>query len=110
MPVLELKGPGAVNLAYQHLVRRRDIPPEVVTLAAGKSHQVPVKRLASVGLYSGSNRHRLAYWTQAGEYTLTASYHTAVSPAPKEATAAGNGSGYVTVTGAPIKFKVVEKK
>jgi hypothetical protein len=110
MPVLELKGPGAVGLAYQHFVRRRDIPPEVVTLAPGKSRQVPVRRLSSVGLYSGSNRHRLAYWTEPGEYTLTASYHTAVSPAPQGAKAAGNGFGYVTVTGAPIKLKVIEKK
>ena len=50
-----------------------------------------------------------AYWTEPGEYTLGASYATALSPAPPGSKDAGQGFGRVTLTAAPVKIKVEGK-
>ena len=44
---------------------------------------------------------------KAGDYTLTATYKTAVLPVPKGAKDNGKGFGPVTVISAPVKLKVV---
>jgi uncharacterized protein (TIGR03067 family) len=106
--LLKLDGPGAVNIALPaHHVRLRGMPPQQVTLAPGKTHTLAIKSLMTSRL----NRDGTAsYWTQPGDYTLIATYKTAVSPVPKGAKDNGKGFGPVTVTSAPVKLKVVEKK
>lgn len=47
--------------------------PKAVTLAAGKSHEIPVKAFAD-GMRGFS---RLVFWTGPGEYKLTAKYQLA---------------------------------
>jgi RNA polymerase sigma factor (sigma-70 family) len=105
--LLKLDGPGAVNMALPALnSKMKSDPPTHAALAPDKSYNLAINSLRT------QNRGRegtASYWTQAGEYTVTATYQTAVSPAPEGAKDAGNGFGRVTVTSAPVTLKVVEK-
>jgi hypothetical protein len=104
---LELKGTGAVSVPLKNRVTNKlAIAPKVVTLAAGKSASVPIASLA----YGYKNATDVAYWTEAGDYTLSASYKTWISPAPKDAKDGGDGFGAVTLVSAPIKLTVEAKK
>ena len=104
---LELKGKGAVNTEFKGQIPQtlEFRPPKVITLAPGKSHKIEIKKL-SYGLRGMSHR---SYWLEPGEYTLTATYRTGVSPAPKGAEDAGEGFGRITKTTAPVKLKVESK-
>ena len=51
----------------------------------------------------------MAYWTEPGEYTLTASLKSGISPAPKDSKDTRDGFGVVTFTTEPIKIKVEGK-
>jgi RNA polymerase sigma factor (sigma-70 family) len=104
---LDLKGPGVVFAPFvvqNFLPVRR--PPEVVTIAPGKTVTVTdVPTLAFPKPGTGSR----AYWTAPGKYTLTVDYVLGVSPAPKGAKEA-NGFGQVIIHSAPLTLNVVEKK
>jgi hypothetical protein len=113
MFVLDLKGPGAQKLNREMPVFRNDIAPVAVSLAPGKSHQVSVKSLSTGGYYSGKDKISSSYWTKPGEYTLTISFQTFISPWPEGAQPAAQrfgNFGCVTVTSAPVKLTVVEPK
>jgi hypothetical protein len=104
--LLDLVGTGALSVPLKgQITSKIAIAPRVVTLKAGQSETIPIRSLS----YGFKGSHR-AYWTEPGEYTLTASYKTSVSPAPKGSTDAGNGFGTVTITSAPIKIKVMAKE
>ncbi|HEY1858707.1 MAG TPA: hypothetical protein VGG61_00020 [Gemmataceae bacterium] len=104
---LELMGKGAVSVPLKNRATNKlAIAPKVVTIAPGKSTSVPITSLA----YGFKNATDVAYWTEAGEYSLTASYKTWISPAPKDAKDAGDGFCAVTLISAPIKLTVEAKK
>lgn len=104
--MLDLKGPGAVNEALRGIAFTTIyMLPKATTLAPGKSVEIPIKAL-SYGRREAANR---SYWLESGDYTLTATYTTAVSPAPKGSADANNGFGRVALTTAPIKLKVQAK-
>jgi hypothetical protein len=111
---LKLDGPGAVShTVATKRFRPRGPGPKVLTLGPGKTFRLPISSLC----YGRHGFVRFdaerACWTKAGDYTLTATYQTAVDPAPKGAEpvrAAGFDGGSVTVTTAPVKIKVVEAK
>jgi hypothetical protein len=104
--MLELKGKGAVNTAIKGLASTLEFRvPDTITLAPGKSHRIEIKKME----YGNRGRSHRSYWLEPGEYELTASYQTAVCPAPKGAEDAGEGFGRVRVTSAPIKLKVEGK-
>jgi RNA polymerase sigma factor (sigma-70 family) len=104
---LHLKGPGAVSAANP-IARPSDqgFPPptDESKLEPGQKLELTIKALDY-----GRDSQRV-YWTEAGEYALTASINLTVSPAPAKARDAGNGFGHVTVTSTPVKLKVQEKK
>jgi hypothetical protein len=104
--VLNLRGKGAVSVRPRRVLTQEFRVPKTITIAAGKSYSFPAIKSLIYGFRGVSEQ---AYWTKAGTYTLTASYQTAVSPAPKGAKDAGNGFGRVLVTSAPLKVKVVAK-
>jgi hypothetical protein len=111
--MLDLKGPGAVSVrtALRETTPATP-PPRTRAIAAGKTFSIPITTLnyGSHGI-AHYEAHR-ACWTEAGEYSLTATFQTAVSPAPKASKPtkwAHFEGGYVTVTSAPVKLKVVEK-
>ena len=62
-------------------------------LAAGKSHTIPISALS----YGARGMGNYAYWTEPGEYTLTATFNTALKPAPKGSKEAEGGFGEVAV-------------
>jgi hypothetical protein len=104
--MLDLKGKGAINEALKGIAFTTIfIMPKAVTVPPGKTVEIPIKAL-SYGMRGASHR---SYWTEPGDYTLTASYQTGVSPAPKGSTPADMGFGKVTLTTAPIKLKVEGK-
>jgi len=103
---LVLKGDGAVNMPLKGRAFTLEFRlPEAETLAAGKTISFPIKSLAHG--FRGTSSH--SYWIEPGEYTLTASFITAVSPAPKGSKDAGEGFGNVVLTSAPVKIKVEKK-
>ena len=110
---LDLQGRGALNVpGIERETTPPTPPPTVQAIAPGKTWSLPITSLChgthGVAVMS-ANR---SCWTQAGEYTLTATFKTAVSPKPdgaKETKWAHFEGGLVTVTTAPVKLKVVEK-
>lgn len=103
---LELKGKGAVNVTPQVPMTLEFRLPEGVGIEAGKSLTIPVKSLTS-GFRGVSH---LAYWTEPGEYELVATLKSGLMPIPKGAMDNGDGYGVITLTAAPLKITVEEKK
>jgi len=103
---LELKGTGAVSVTARKAFTREFRLPKAMTLAAGKSYSMPITSLT----YGFRGVAQQAYWTEAGEYTITASYNTAISPAPKGSKDANDGFGRVTITTEPVKIQVEAPK
>ena len=50
-----------------------------------------------------------AYWIEEGEYTLTATFQTAIKPPPKGVTPQDDGFIRVVLTSDPVKLKVEGK-
>jgi hypothetical protein len=69
--------------------------PKAVTLAPGKSYDIPVKRLSDGSRGAARN----VYWTGPGEYKLSATY-TLADP---------NGGKGATLKSEPVKITVTEK-
>lgn len=103
---LDLKGPGAVTIKPRLFRPTIYILPKSTTIAPGKTFSIPVTTLKS-GPRGDTN---WSYWTEPGEYTLTAGFKTGISPAPKDAKEV-NKDGFATVTikTEPIKLKVEAK-
>jgi hypothetical protein len=103
---LDLKGKGAVSVPVKgRITNKLVIAPKAVTLAPGKSTEIPITTLA----YGFKNSTDQAYWTAAGEYALAAGYKTWVSPGPKDAKTDADGFAAVTLTSAPVKITVEGK-
>lgn len=103
---LDLTGRGAVTIKPRLLRPAIFILPKPTTIAPGKTHSIPVTVLKS-GSRGDTN---WSYWTEPGEYTLTASFKTGISPAPKDAKDVGkDGFAPVTIKAEPIKIKVEGK-
>jgi hypothetical protein len=101
---LNLQGPGAVSIKPQLAFPTIFIAPKPVKIEAGKTHSIPVTSLK----YGFRNAAQMAYWTEPGDYTLTANVKTGISPAPK-GTKESDGFGVVTLTTEPLKIKVEGK-
>lgn len=101
---LLLQGEGTVSVAPRLAMTTEFRSPKVVELAAGKSFEIPLKRLSG-GMRGGG---QYVYWTTPGEHTLVATLHTAVSPAPMGADARGE-FGVVQVASKEFKIAVGRK-
>jgi hypothetical protein len=102
---LHLKGDGAVSLKPRVAFPAIFILPKPVTIAPGKTHSIPVTSL-KYGFRGASN---MAYWTEPGDYTLSASLKTGISPAPKDSKEKRDGFGVVTLATEPVKLKIEAK-
>ncbi|MBX9677683.1 MAG: hypothetical protein K2X38_02885 [Gemmataceae bacterium] len=67
---LNLKGPGVVEVTPAIAMTREFRLPKAVNIEPGKAFDIPLPKLSD-GLRGVS---RNVYWTEEGEYTLTASY------------------------------------
>jgi hypothetical protein len=105
--LLDVKGPNAVSLTPLKAFTADFRASKVITLAAGKTHSIPITSLQ----YGFRGVSKYSYWTEPGEYTVTASYKTAISPAPKGSKEADKGFGFAVVaTTEPVKVKVEAPK
>jgi hypothetical protein len=104
--VLDLRGPAAVTVTPLRPATQEFRVPKTVVIPAGKSYKFPAIKSLTYGFRGDAQQ---AYWTKPGTYTLTASYRTAVFPAPKGANLVDDGFGEVQVTSGPIKIKVTAK-
>src|SRR5262249_37815639 len=102
---LDLQGKGAISVTARRAFTSDFRMPKPGKLEAGKTTEIPIAGLS----YGFRGAEKQAWWTEPGEYTLTATYSTALSPAPKDAKDAGEGFGKVTLTTAPVKLKVEGK-
>ncbi len=102
---LDLKGPGAVAIKPHIAFSAIYHAPKAVTIAAGKTQEIPIKSLK----YGFRNIEKMAYWTEPGEYTLSASLKTGISPIPTGVKETKGDFGLVTLTAEPVKIKVEAK-
>jgi len=103
---LELKGPNAVSIMPRRAFTADFRMPKVMTLAPEKTYSIPIKSLQ----YGFRGVAKSSYWTEPGEYTITASYKTAISPAPKGSKEAEKGFGNAVINSDPVKVKVEAPK
>jgi hypothetical protein len=103
---LDLAGKGAVSVAGKRAFTTDFRLPMATTLAAGKTHEIPITSLS----YGFRGMAQQAYWTEPGEYTLTASFQTGISPAPKGTKDNGDGFGICTIKSEPVKITVESPK
>lgn len=101
----KLTGPGVKQIAPPIAMTMEFRIPTTVTVEAGKTLEFPFKSLSG-GLRGISQS---TYWTKPGDYELAAVLKTGVSPAP-EGSKKQEGFGLVTVTSAPLKITVEEKR
>lgn len=94
---LALTGPGAVSIVARRIFTKEFRIGKPVMLAPGATHAIPITAL-KFG-FRGVESH--AYWTEPGEYQLTA---TLVAP---DAARRGEGQKHYTVTTPAIMLKVV---
>ena len=107
---LDLKGPGVVSkVVAARETRPRTPPPQRRTLVPGQTWSLPITTLNFGTRGWASFEASRTCWTEPSEYTLTASFKTAVSPAPPGSKQTLFEGGYVTITTAPVKLKVIEK-
>jgi hypothetical protein len=112
--LLDLKGPGAVSATVtQRFTRPKTPPPRLTKIAPGKTWTLPITSLSYGTPGIATFAVDRTCWTDPGEYTLAATFQTAVQPAPagsKPSKWAHFDGGIVTVTTPPVKLTVVEKK
>lgn len=94
---LKLDGPGAVTIRYMRMMTKEFRMGKETVIEPGKSLDIPIAKL----LHGLRGKANASYWTEPGEYTLTAIYSTPVE---------GLDAKRMTVTAAPVKIKVEEGK
>jgi hypothetical protein len=100
---LDLKGNGAISVDRKLPPPRSVISPTQVTLAPGKAHRIPITELT----WGLRNEAFYGYITETGLYHLTATFRTAVYPAPQGTKERRPGYGEVLLKSAPLTFRVV---
>jgi hypothetical protein len=101
-----LTGPGVKQVAPPIAMTMEFRIPAVATVEPGKTLEFPIKSL--MGGMRGISKS--TYWTKPGEYELTATIKTGVSPAPEGAKKDEDGFGIVSVASAPLKLTVAASK
>ncbi len=98
----DLKGTGPMTCESRARLAPGVIPPQVITIPVGKSHKIPVTSLS----HGFRNQTKYTYITEIGDYQLSATFKTAVSPAPSGTREVSSGFGEVILKSAPIEFYV----
>jgi hypothetical protein len=104
----QLKGPGAVSLSVGSRIETDDFnEPEVVKIAPGGSHRWVLKSLDC----SGPRDQTSVYWTEPGDYLISAGFTVAVRPAPKFAVPHWYREDHanVAIVSGTVRVTVVEK-
>jgi hypothetical protein len=98
---LDLQGPGAVSVAARNGLDEAFLTQKSVMLASDQPYTLPIKHL----VYGARGAIRYAYWTEPGDYTLTAR----CKAAPWTSRGAGGDPGvdHVTFSAGPLKIRIV---
>jgi hypothetical protein len=102
-----LRGPGAVGMTCQRDAQSDLLKePTAVRIPAGGSHRWLVKDLDG----SGPRDTTRAYWTQTGDYLLSAGFTVAVRPVPKGTVPHWyhKDHGNVAITSGAVRITVLE--
>jgi hypothetical protein len=102
--VLDVTGPDAMRVHSNRPMTLEFRLPVPMTLEPGKSLQIPITSLT----FGHRGVSEMAYWMKAGEYSIVANFHTAISPAPKGSKPAEQGFGTLVLKSAEVKVKVTE--
>jgi hypothetical protein len=103
---LKLEGNGAMTCEHKPPLSKKYIPPETVTIRPGKTHRIPLTQLS----YGFRNDSTYAYISETGLYQLSATFRTAISPAPKKALRQfDKGFGEIILKAPSISFRVVRQ-
>jgi hypothetical protein len=108
---LDLRGPGVVVVPVSNPIPQPFLERDAVTLQPGESFLLPIKQM----VYGTLGDTYYAYWTEPGDYVLTAQYRTAMESAPfrggkiESEENARKRFNYMTVTSPPIKVHVEAK-
>jgi dipeptidyl aminopeptidase/acylaminoacyl peptidase len=101
---LYLTGDGAMNHPmYSYQTEGRGDEPKKVTLAPGKTYEIPIQSL-------DRDHGERSYWLLQGEYTLHASCFICVAPAPDGVDKSSGDLVFVDIKAPPLRVKVVEEK
>lgn len=110
--IMELKGPGAVLAPWrsQNKLGPRAVPPQLepILLAPGKSHSLSISYLFD--RREGNSWGSHWYWTEPGDYTLSASLTTALNASPKGVKPNKDGFRKVTIPSEPLSIRVERKE
>jgi hypothetical protein len=98
---LDLQGPGAVSVAARSGLDEAFLTQKAVKLAPHQPYTLPIKHL----VYGTRGAVRYAYWTEPGEYTLTARYKAA--PWTSRGAGGDPGADRVTFSAGPLKIHIV---
>jgi hypothetical protein len=97
---LHVTGAGAMNHPGEiYQTEGRITERKTVTLAPGKTHEIPVQSLDR-----GDSKR--SYWLLPGEYTLHAGCFLFVDPVPEGGERVSDTSGFVTLRAPPLRVKV----
>lgn len=105
---LHLKGPGVIAIQGRSADQKDEFRPSaIVKLAPGGTHRWTFRELDC----SNPRDTSRLYWTQAGEYLLTAGFTVAVHPAPRGAVPHWyhKGHGNVAIRSGAVRLIVLEK-
>lgn len=102
--LLDLKGQEGIE---KRTTERPRNPTVRIILKPGQTHSLPITRLAG---YSDRTTDDQLFWTEPGEYTLTASFETNIrEPRSKDGVRAAFISRMKAYPAAPIKMQVTLK-
>jgi hypothetical protein len=102
---LQLRGPGAVTEKVNRIFTLEFRLPEAKTLKPGAKLTIPIKSLF-FGM-RGQSEH--AYWTKPGEYLLTATVNTGISPPPPGSKKYDDNFGTLQLASDAVTLKVEKK-
>jgi hypothetical protein len=102
---LQLKGPGALTEKVNRIFTLEFRMPEAKALKPGAKLTIPIKTLA----FGMRGQSEYAYWTKPGDYLLTATVNTGISPPPPGSKKYDDNFGTLQLASDAVTLKVEKK-
>jgi hypothetical protein len=99
---LDLKGPGAVKATLARAFTLEFRMPKATTIPPGKSYTTKLTSLT----FGHRGAAEGVFWTEPGEYTLSATFTTGIKPPPARAETDESGFARVVIPSNTIKLQV----
>src|SRR5262245_37293500 len=102
---LQLRGPGALTEKVNRIFTLEFRMPEAKSLKPGAKLSLPIRSLT----FGMRGQSEYAYWTKPGEYLLTATLNTGISPPPPGSKKYDENFGTLQLASDAITLKVEKK-